>query len=169
MRPLPSLYLACALLLSAVPAEAQALRNPTDVIAQGTSYHVFAQPGEATIEVLVLGSVAAGVYVVGEATSLTQLIALAGGAGEGQRSPTVDVERTVRLMREQGGERVVLYEAEVDQMLRSPSQHPTLMGGDLVTVDTEVRNRFSLRDTLAIVSSLASVTLLILRVTDGSN
>lgn len=169
MRPFASLCVVCAfLLLSSTPAAAQAPRNPTDVIAQGTSYHVFALPGEATIELLVLGNAASGVYVVGETTSLTELLALAGGAGGNDQNTTATIERTVRLLREQGGQRVVVYEAELNEMLRAPSAHPALMDGDMLTVETEVHNRFNLVSTLSIVTSLTSVTLLILRIVDSN-
>ena len=169
MRPLATISATIAVLLSSfVPAAAQSPR-PTDVIAQGTSYHIYAAPGEATIELLFLGNTGSGVYVVGETTTLTELLALAGGTGTGDRNEAVRVESTVRMLREQGGERVVVYEAEADATLREPRAHPALMDGDMVVVETEVHNRFSLRDTLSIVSSLASVTLLVLRLVDASS
>jgi hypothetical protein len=168
MRPLLILGSALAILLSISPAAAQSPRA-TDVISQGTSYFIFAAPGEATIELLVLGNARSGVYVVGETTSFTELLALAGGTGAADRNTSVRIERTVRLLREQGGGRVVVYEAEEDEALIQTSVHPTLMDGDMVTVETEVHNRFNLRDTLSIVSSLASLTLLVLRLADASN
>ncbi|MEP0548313.1 MAG: hypothetical protein ABJF88_15355 [Rhodothermales bacterium] len=168
MRPLFIPITAFAALLSFAPAAAQTPR-PTDVIAQGTSYFIFAAPGEATIELLVLGNTKSGVYVVGETTTFTELLALSGGTGASDQNQSVRVERTVRLLREEGGERVVVYEADADEALRQTGAHPTLMNGDMVTVETEVHSRFNLRDTLSIVTSLASVTLLILRLVDSSN
>ena len=168
MRPLIILSVTFAVLLSVAPAAAQAPR-PTDVVAQGTSYFIFAAPGEATIELLVLGNAKSGVYVVGETTTFTELLALAGGVSAADRNENVRIERTVRLLREQGAERVVVYEADADEALRQTGAHPALMNGDMVTVETEVHNRFNLRDTLSIVTSLASVTLLVLRLIDASN
>ena len=110
----------------------------------------------------------AGVYVVGETTTLTKLLALAGGTGTGDGNERSRVETTVRMLREQGGERVVVYEAEADATLREPRAHPALMDGDMVVVETEVHSRFNLRDTLGIVSSLATLTLLVLRVTSSN-
>ena len=144
----------CALgalvLSSAVPALAQ--RNPTDVISQGTSYHVFAQPGEATMEILVLGDAASGVYVVGEGINLSKFLALVGGAGGERTSPDVEVNKTIRLLREEGGQRAVVYEAPLEELLRNPAGYPSLRGGDVFTVETEVRQRFRVRETLSIVS-----------------
>ena len=168
MRFLSVLSIVLVALLSVTPAMAQAPR-PTDVISQGTSYHIFAAPGEATIEMLVLGDTGSGVYVVGETTTLLELLALAGGIASSSQNQSVRTERTVRLLRDQSGERVTVYEADSDLLLSESRTHPTLMDGDILTVETEVHNRFSLRDTLSIISSLGTVTLLILRLVDASN
>jgi hypothetical protein len=155
------------LLLASNPAVAQ--RNPTDVISQGTSYHVFAQPGEATIEILVLGDASAGVYVVGEGVSLSKFLALIGGAGSEGTNPDTEVKKTIRLLREEGGQRVVVYEARLEELVRDPSAYPDLRDDDVFTVETEIRRKFNLRETLSIVSSVSSLTLLVLRLIDYSN
>jgi len=168
MRHLTSLCAACALFLLAI-APASAQRNPTDVIAQGTSYYVFAEPGEATIEVLVLGDAVAGVYVIGEGTNLSKFLALIGGAGGQTTTAETEITRTVRLLREQSGQRVVVYEALIEDLILDPSAYPALRGGDIFTIETEARRRFNLRDTLQIVSTLGTLTLLTLRIIDTTN
>jgi len=168
MRHLTFVCALCALALSSTdPASAQ--RNPTDVISQGTSYYVFAEPGEATMEILVLGDAAAGVYVVGENVNLSKFLALIGGAGGEAVTADTEVTKSVRLLREQGGQRVVVYEARLEEMLRDPSAYPALRGGDVFTIETEARRRFNLRDTLQIVSTLGTLTLLTLRIIDATN
>lgn len=162
-----SAFLVGILILLSAPALAQ--RNPTDVISQGTAYRVFAQPGEATIEVLVLGDASAGVYVIGEGTSMSKFLALIGGAGAERTTPETEVKKTVRLMREEGGQRVVIYEAQVEELVRNPSGHPALRGGDVFTIETVARRRFNLRDTLSIVSTITSLTLLTLRIVDATS
>ena len=154
------------LLVSTVPASAQ--RNPDDVIAQGTAYHVYAEPGEATIEILVLGDTASGIYVVGGDTNLSELLALIGGTGGERVTPETEVKRTIRLLREQGGQRVVVYEARYEELLRNPAGYPSLQDADVFTLETEARRRFSFRDTLTIVSSIGTLTLLALRLVDAS-
>lgn len=168
MRLLALLSAFCVALLSVAPAAAQAPR-PTDVISQGTSYHIFASPGEATIELLVLGNPASGIYVVGETTTLVELLALAGGVGAIERNESTRVERTIRLLRQQGGQSAPVYEVNADEILREPGAHPALMEGDILTIETEIHDRFNLRDTLSIVTSLASVTLLILTLVDATS
>lgn len=167
MRFFAPLFAAWTLiLLGAAPVLAQ--RNPTDVISQGTAYRVYAQPGEATIEVLVLGDASSGIYVVGATTDLSEMLALIGGAGSERTTPDTEVKKTIRLLRGEGGQRAVVYEARFEELLRDPAAYPALRDGDIFTVETETSSRFNLRDTLSIVSSLASVTLLVLRLIDAS-
>lgn len=154
------------LVLLLFSSSALAQRNPTSVIAQGTSYHVFAQPGEATIEVLVLGGTSAGVYVIGAGTNLSKFLALIGGGGMARTTSDTTVETTVRLLREEDGQRVVVYEAEVEDLVRDPSTYPQLRDGDVFSIETEVSRRFGLRETLSIVSSIGTLTLLVIRFID---
>lgn len=160
--------LVCLLALSvANPVQAQVLGNPTDVTASGTAYRIFAQPGEPTVQVLVLGDGATGMYVVGAGTSLVELLALTGaGVGSGTSSDVVR-KATVRLMREQGGQRVVVYEQEFSNFLSEPGSYPTLQDGDIFTLEIEQRRRVGLREVLEVSSRLASITLLVLRLADA--
>jgi hypothetical protein len=157
----------CLLAFStAVPAQAQVLTNPTDVTASGTAYRIFAQPGEPTVQVLVLGQGATGMYVVGAETSLVELLALTGTGVNPDGGTDVIQEITVRLMREQGGQRVVVYEQEFDSFLSEPASYPTLQDGDIFTVEVKQRRRFNLREALDVTARLASITLLALRLAD---
>lgn len=159
--------LVCLLALSvASPVHAQVLGNPTDVISSGTSYHVFAQPGEPTLEVLVLGDAATGIYVVGTNTTLIELLALTGSGSSSGQSADVRREVTIRLMREQGGSRRVVYEQEFSSFLAEPGSYPALQDGDLFTVEVKQHRRTGLREVLEITSRLSSITLLVLRLVD---
>jgi len=155
--------LACFLTLIgslAWPAQAQEFGRVNKIQADGTAYHVFAQAGEATIQVLVLGAVNAGIYEVREGTDLEQLIALTGtsmtpgGAGE-------SVKYTVRLFRDVDGQRKLLYESPLEQMLVSSADYPGLLEGDVLMVEGVSKARFGWRDALTIVTSLTSVALLV--------
>lgn len=148
-------------------AEAQRVSNPTDVIASGTSYHIFAQPGEPTLEVLVLGDAATGIYVVGTSTSLIELLALTGSGSSSGQSADVSREVTIRLLREQGGSRTIIYEKEFEGFLSEPASYPTLQDGDLFTVEVKQNRRVGLREVLEVSSRLASITLLVLRLADA--
>ncbi|MCH8960503.1 MAG: SLBB domain-containing protein, partial [Bacteroidetes bacterium] len=63
-----------------LPVQAQTFGRVGTMIAEGSSYHVFAKPGEATVQIQVLGNVKfPGIYEVGVGTDLGQLLALTGG------------------------------------------------------------------------------------------
>ncbi len=156
-------WLVCLLLFSAgSPAFAQ-LTDPNAVVASGTSYHIFAQPGEPTVEVFVLGDASSGVYVVGETTNLLQLLALTGAGASVIDDADYVRDATVRLMREQGGTRAVVYERPFESFLAEPASYPQLQNGDIFTVEVEQRRKIGVREYLQYVSSLASITLLVLR------
>jgi len=159
--------LVCAFVLSATPdAHAQFVANPAEVVAGGTSYRTFYRPGEDLIRVQVLGDIGSGIYVIGANTTLVELLSLAGGTPLGDRGAEVEQNVTIRVLREDGGQRTIIYEADSDQLLSRPDQYPTLTNGDLVTVQTQLRRRYNLRETLQIVSSVASLALLALRLSD---
>lgn len=156
------LWSLCLLLSASAPSFAQAV-NPTDVISSGTSYHIFAQPGEPTVEVFVLGSGHSGIYVVGASTTLLDLLALT-GAGSNVIDDSEYVRgATVRLMREQGNTRTLVYERDFDQFLAEPDTYPSLQNGDIFTVEIKQRRRLGVRLVLEYASSLSSITLLVLR------
>jgi hypothetical protein len=160
------LFAGFLLLFLVAPAHAQWVGNPQEVVASGTSYRIFASPGEATIRVQVLGEVGAGIYVLSPRVTLSELIALGGGANLSPGTENVRRTVTVRLFREEGGIRREVYETELRQMLREPGGYPTLQDGDLVTVESEVERRYTFRETIGLVSSLASISLLVLRLTE---
>ena len=144
---------------------AASAQNPDDIIATGTSFHIYAQPGEPTVEVFVLGQTASGVYVVGESTNLLELLALTGAGATVVDDEQYERDATVRLMREQGGTRAVVYEKPFESFLAEPATYPTLQDGDIFAVEVNQRRKIGLRDYLQYASSLASITLLILRIT----
>lgn len=150
------------------PVQAQDFAGISTRLTTGTSYHIFAKEGEATLQVLVLGSVGSpGVYEVGVATDLGQLLALTGGpplestTGSVRRSSEV----TVRLFREEAGRRNLVYEAALERMLVEPGLYPALQDGDVFAVEriTVERQRFGWREGLSLLSGLASLGLLIER------
>ena len=152
-------------LLIAATAVAQPLRNPTDMVTSGTSYRMFVEPGEPTIEVLLVGSAGnSGLYLIGEDTSLTELLALSGGATLPTTTDVVVRDVRVRLLRTQDAQRVVVYEAPIDQALLEPGNHPALQNGDLVQVEIEQRRRrrVTALQVLEVVARAASVTTLII-------
>ncbi len=146
--------------------QAQEFNRFDNMRAEGTSYHIFAKQGEATIQILVLGKMgSSGIYEVGVGIELDQLLALTGGTIPAASTGS-ETRVTVRLFREGTGRRDLVYEAPLERMLAEPGLYPPLQDGDVLTVETFTieRDRFGWRDALSIVTSLTSIVLLIDRI-----
>lgn len=130
---------------------------------------VFALPGEATNEIVLMGDQQSGVYVVGETIALDKFLALAGISFFERETDRVEVRKTVRVLRKQGGERTIIYEARTSEMLVQSDAYPTLQDEDVVAIETEALRSFDFRQALQIASQLASLTLLGLRLYTAFN
>ena len=140
---------------------AQEFKRLDDISSSGTSYRVFAKKGEATIQVMLVGGTASGIYEIGTDIDLDRLLTLAGGIPL-TRTTASESRVTVRLFREAAGERELVYEAPFETMLAEPGLYPALQEGDLVTVETitKERNRLRWQDVLSIVSSVTTLYFL---------
>lgn len=160
---LRTLLVAMAMLI-AWPIQAQEFGRVGDVEAVGTSYHVFTRPGEATVQVLVLGA-GGGIYEVAADTEIDEFLALMGGVPSfGVRSDKNRIEVTIRLYRGQEGARTLIYEAPIEEMLTNPGQYPELRDEDVFVVETVEKSRIGWRDVLSIFTSVSSLILLVDRV-----
>ncbi len=142
-------------------AYGQEFRQFSDVTADGTSYHIFAKEGEATVQVMLLGAIGSpGIYVISTKIELDELIALAGGTPL-TSSATEDITITIRLFHEGNGRRELAYEARAEEMLREPGLMPPLQDGDVITIESYTKERRRI-DALQIFSILSSVASLLL-------
>ena len=158
-------------LVSAASVQAQGtfpgMGSPLDREVAGVPYMRYAKPGETTVQVMVVGAVGApGIYVIGESTRLDELLALSRGLGTGMTPANTTQKSTVQLYRRQGGERVLIYEASVEDMLREPDTYPELQDDDIFRVDTVVRQRWTWREGLQVVSSAASLIFVAVRLVE---
>ena len=156
-----------AALLAPLAASAQPI-SPMEVISTGTAYFIYTEPGAPTIQVTVAGEgTRNGIYVVQDGTTLTELLALAGGTARSSETERQIVRATVSVLRRQGGQRVPVYQADAERLLREPDAHPDLLTGDVIDVDVEVEEveePFTFLDGLEIaarIASLASVAILL--------
>ena len=151
--------------LLAPSAGAQVLGEPE---AQGTAFYSYAEPGAPLFEVVLIGQgIRNGIYRFQEGTSLTEVLALAGGVAAsdstgGLRQQVVTTSH-VRVFRPlpDGGVRLV-YEATPEALVREPARHPVLQTGDVVEADVEavvyeLDEPFTFRDGLELTARLASV------------
>jgi hypothetical protein len=151
--------------VTALPAVAQEVGRAGNTTYSGVPYKVYADPGEATIRVYVVGSGANGVYEIGTDTRLDELLALT-PTNVGSRSGDTEQRVTIRLYRtDDAGQRALMLERPLEDILQAnPDTYPTLRERDLISVEVRSRQRFGWRDGLRILTSLASVILVIDRI-----
>jgi hypothetical protein len=147
--------------ISTTSAVAQEVGRAGNTTYSGVPYKVYADPGEATIRVYVVGSGANGVYEIGTDTRLDELLALTaavpGSRGDTRQRVTVRLYRTTNA-----GQRELVVEEQLEDVLRAaPSTYPALQEQDLINIEVKTRQRFGWRDGLRILTSLSSVILLI--------
>ena len=133
------------------------------------AYFYHAKPGEATVQISVWGTVPRpGIYEVPDTTDLDKLLTMAGGAPleplqEDRDPPKI----TVRVYRPQQGDegKAKIFEAKLDRMLQGQATYPALRDNDIVVIETVKSDKpFGWRDLLSVTSTLASLTLLGLRI-----
>ena len=143
------------------PAQAQRFERPEDLNTNVTTYYHFAQPGETTIQVFVLGTGLPGLYQIGEDTDLGSLFILAGGSGLDRQQAGVRRRVTVRLFKETMPQRTLAYEATLADLLATPGTYPALEDRDILQVEIIEKRRFSWRDGLVILTSLGTLALIV--------
>lgn len=154
-----------AFLIMGPAADGARAQNLTGgVQSEGTSYHLYARPGQNTVQVLVLGSgIQAGLYEVGEGTDIAQLVGLS-GYRPGVRRARDDRTVTIQLYRDNtNGQRGLVYDSSLSDLVAEQSAYPTLQTGDIVRVEVVDRERFSWRDGLQIFTAGAAIALTIER------
>lgn len=150
-------------LLVAAPAAAQPI--PTG----GTTLYRYAQPGEAVIAVSVWGAVRQpGLYEVRPNADAYLVLSLAGGPVFMAEDAREDRRARLDVSRMQGGERVIVYSVPLGEN-EGADTLPPLVAGDVLTVRTSVRPRFTWRDSLTVLSVAGTALLVLDRVLDLSN
>lgn len=154
-----------ALLTTTVVAQAPSAFGRVDQTSSNAdTYFYFTQPGAATMQIQVLGTVRTpGLYEVSEGTTMGQLLALSGGPPLSPRSRHTQVEATVRLYRPNPAGSALLYEGALEQGISDPNRYPTLQDNDVITVEVTQHQPFDWRDASRIVSTVAVLALAIER------
>ncbi len=125
------------------------------------SYYYYVQPGAATVQIEVLGTVRyPGLYVISEGTNLGTLLALCGGPVLDVRERSRPRKEHLRLFRTLPGSQSLIYEAALqDGVLIKPDGYPALQTGDVVSVEVIERQRLTFRDVFTFVNSAALIAL----------
>lgn len=157
-------FVGCLLSAAVGPTDAlaQQVGQLFDVNASGVPYYVYAESGDPTIRVYVVGGGAGGVYDIGVGTRFDEFLAIASvapGVSSGRTRQRVEVQlyRT-----DDAGQRRVVLEGRASELLRAnPDTYPRLRDGDFLAVEITTRQRFGWRDGLRILTSLSTVILLV--------
>lgn len=163
--PIPLLLSLLSLLLSLISplAHAQSVGRVEQMKTNMTTYYYLVQPGEATVQAAIWGTVRnAGVYEVSAGTTLGRLFALSGGPALTSIRNERDRRRiAIRLYRDVEGNRTTVFDGDMETLSLDASGGPTLKDGDIVNVEAIEKRPFSWRDTMPFVSAAASVLVAI--------
>lgn len=165
-----SLFL-CLLFLctTAGMAHAQRLSELDRSRYSPAAYYNFSEPGDVTILVNVWGSVRnPGLYEIPQGTRMNTLLSIAGGP-DLVTSLTARNKRfiTLRLLRNQGGEHRPVIENTVEDEVVVTSQDPVLEAGDVLILETRLKEKFSLRDVFPVVAAIGTIALAIERISNS--
>ena len=140
--------------------QAQGLGRVEEVNSNVPSYFYFVQPGAATVQVDVLGTVRApGLYELTEGTDVGQLLALSGGPLLAPRQRASSRKVTIRLFRAATNGADPVYEQVLEDALEDPGTYPVLQDGDVLTVEVIERTRITWRDISSIVGTIGVLAL----------
>lgn len=166
----PPLRLVCGLIAlfvsgAAFSARAQEIGRVEDVQSSGTAYHVYVEPGDATVQVGFVGPTTSGVYEVSTDTDLGRLLLLTGMLNLPPRQEGLRRNARVQLFRQEpNAARALAYEAPLETFLQEANRYPALRDGDLVVLEVTERQPFGWRDGLNLTAALAAVLFLVERV-----
>jgi len=125
------------------------------------AFYNYSEVGDVTINIHVWGSVRfPGYYEVARGTKLSELVSLAGGPMFAERSRRSQRTISVRLHRNEGAGRSIVYLASMQNEVVVTENDPELQDDDVLSFATVVRSGFSWRDIFPIVSMAATLTLL---------
>ena len=125
------------------------------------AYQYLVRPGAATVEVMAFGNlVTPGVYILEEGANLAFLLALTGGPSS-YNQPDVKFTTTIRLFRNTGGAKSLIYEAPFEEVMDKVANAPVLNEGDIVTVEVVQTRKLNWRDVFTIIGPVLSTLLLI--------
>ncbi len=167
-------YLVVTLALLSTPALAQAdpcagrFLRPTPEGTPTASYHRFFLPGEATVQVSVVGAVQQpGLYEVALGTDIGRLLALAGGPRYDVRESDRRRRVELRLFRPQAGP-LAIYATTLQDAATNTAVYPALCEGDTFLIDVIERRRIGLQEIATIAGGVSAIAFLFSALVGGS-
>ena len=164
-RRLKGAALALVLLALMIPAaRAQVFNRVEETTSNSTAYYFHVQPGSATIETYVIGTVGSpGLYVVGDGTDLGQLLALAGGPNMDVRERNSRRTVEIKLFRPLAYSDRPVYAANLQHAVVQQEPYPILRNGDILTVEIVEHRRFNWRDAFTVIGGVSALAIAVER------
>lgn len=143
--------------------------------AQQVQPFEYARPGQPTMTLYIWGAVSRpGIWHVEREATLVEILSLANVQAGGSEGEGVRVERFLRVYRGSGApptagafpSRDLVYEVPLEDLMSAQSALE-LRDGDVLAVEVEThRTWFTLRNISSVIGTAASLTLLIIRLSD---
>ena len=157
-RILAAVVFTCTMSITA--AEAQTISELERSRSNMASFYNYSEPADVTMLVNVWGTVRnPGLYEVPQDLHLSRLLSLSGGPIVSPRQNRQDRTIQVRLFRDGPSGRELLFETEMQNEVLASVDDPLLLDGDVITVETVVRQRFSWRDAFPIIAAIGTVAI----------
>ncbi|MBO6577014.1 MAG: SLBB domain-containing protein [Rhodothermales bacterium] len=162
MRTLLALF---AAVLLASPVQAQ-LEDWEFSRRNTAAYYNYAEQGDVTVHASVWGAVRyPGLYEVPVGTAMSELLSIAGGPSVGERVRRAKRTVTIKLYRDSGAGRQVIYEQKAKNTVDAGGRDIQIMEGDVLAIESVVKQGLSWRDMFSVIAAFASVALAIERIT----
>lgn len=150
------------LVLALVSVDASAQINPREMSTYGAAaFYRYAEAGDLTIRVQSWGSVRfPGLYQIPLGTHVSRLMSLSGGPQYALERRRQDARTTtIRLFRPDSlsAEPRLIFEQEWLNGAEAFAQDPVLREGDVLTVDSVVKEGYTWRDYAPVAASAASL------------
>jgi hypothetical protein len=130
----------------------------------GGAFYDLASPDAVKMQVHVWGTIRSpGIYQLPRDTKLSTLFTVAGGYAMQPLERGTRQQTTLRLLRPNGSGYDEVFSAELGRDISPLAFDPTLLSGDILTVETTMRRRVGAREVLSMAGSVASIAYLIVR------
>jgi hypothetical protein len=131
------------------------------------AYYNYSDPGDVTIQVHVWGAMRyPGFYEIPRDTKLSELVSLAGGPTVPERTRRSVRNVQFQLYRKNGLQREVILNIQMENEIVVSESDPVLQAGDVLAVQSVVKQTFGIRDLFPIISATFTLALLLERLTN---
>ncbi len=125
----------------------------------------FSRPGRPTMFIYVWGTASTpGIWKVEQDVDMLELLSSAQVPNFGATDNTTRSTVTVRLFRSSGGQRVEIFQSEMNDLIKSGKSYPAMQEKDIIMIETKTKQRFNLQTVFSAIGAGASLVLLAIRI-----